>query len=72
MANNHIRNYALEMLRDLIVITIRKEYLPDRKALHPDEKLLEKYPESEEFHKDLSGVHQQRLRLFLSVDLIQA
>ena len=72
MANNHIRNYALEMLRDLRVITIRKEYLPDRKALHPDEKLIEKYPESEEFHKDLSRVRQQRLRLFPSVDLIQA
>ena len=39
MANNHIRNYALEMLRDLRVITIRKEYLPDRKALHPDVQL---------------------------------
>lgn len=72
MANNHIRNYALEMLRDLRVITIRKEYLPDRKALHPDEKFFEKYPESEEFHKDLSGVRQQRLQLFPSVDLIQA
>ena len=34
--------------------------------------IFEKYPESEEFHKDLSGVRQQRLRLFPSVDLIQA
>ena len=48
MEDYHIRNYALEMLRDLRVITIRKEYLPDRKALHPDEKLFEKYPEFEE------------------------
>ena len=48
MANNHIRNYALEMLRDLRAITIRKEHLPDRKAHYPDEKLFEKYPEFEE------------------------
>ena len=42
MANNHIRNDALEMLRDLRAITIRKEHLPDRKALHPNEKFFEK------------------------------
>ena len=34
------------MLRDLRVITIRKEYLPDRKALHPDEKLFESVRQS--------------------------